>query len=77
MRIRLVLRRRGIEIGRNRAGEIGVRSVDSGIDHRHQNAVPGRQPMGGEEIELGRRVLVGVSDRRRVLRRGIEIVQTS
>jgi hypothetical protein len=74
MLIRLVLGRGGIEIGRNRAGEIGMGCIDAGIDHRQQYAVPGRKPVGGEEIELGRHVLIDVGRRLRILRQCIEII---
>ena len=44
----------------DRAGEIGMRGIDAGIDHRDQHAVAGREPMRLGEIELLRRILVAV-----------------
>ena len=48
------------KLRRDRAGKIGVRGIDLGIDDGDQNPVASRQPVRFRKIELLRSVLFGV-----------------
>ena len=75
VRMRPLVVGRGIETGGDRAGEIGMRSIDLGIDHRDQDAVALCQAMRLGQIELLRRILIAVQRCRLFLRQRIEIIR--
>ena len=45
-----------VEARRHRAGEIGMRLVDRGVDDRHQNLVADRGPARRVDAQLGQRI---------------------
>ena len=52
-----------------------MRSVDAGIDHRHQHAVAGRELVRLREVEPLRRILVGIHLRDLLLRQREQVVR--
>ena len=59
VRVRRLIVGGGIETGGDRAGKIGMRGVDLGVDDGNQNSVTAGQAVSFRKIDLLRRILIG------------------
>jgi hypothetical protein len=74
VKMRLV-RAEHVEARRDRAGEIRMRHIDAGVDHRHEHALAGGQAVGIGQMQLGDHVLGRIALRGwRLARRGLALL---